>query len=348
MAETRNIRELSLGELKQYFESIGDKKFRAIQAYEWLWKKNARHFDEMSNLSLDCRKKLQEDFSLPAISVDSTQQSSDGTLKSRFKTYDGHLVEGVIIPTEKRNTACVSSQIGCSLSCKFCATGLMDRVRNLHFDEIYDQVAILNEQSVKDFGTGLTNIVFMGMGEPLLNYKNVVRSIERITSTESMAMSPKRITVSTAGVAKMIRQLGDDNVRFNLALSLHAANDEKRNRIMAINETNNIAALVEALNYFYEKTKNDITLEYVLLSGENDSLEDAAELVKIYRKIPTHLINVIEYNPVAGIPFVKSGEDSTQVFTDYLVNHKVNVRVRRSRGKDIDAACGQLANKGKI
>ena len=348
MAETRNIRELSLAELKQYFESIGDKKFRAIQAYEWIWKKNARHFDEMSNLSLELRKKLQEDFLLPAISVDATQQSSDGTLKSRFKTHDGHLVEGVIIPTEKRNTACVSSQIGCSLSCKFCATGLMDRVRNLHFDEIYDQVAILNEQSVKDFGTGLTNIVFMGMGEPLLNYKNVVRSIERITSTESMAMSPKRITVSTAGVAKMIRQLGDDNVRFNLALSLHAANDEKRNRIMAINETNNIAALVDALNYFYEKTKNDITLEYVLLSGENDSLEDAAELVKIYRKIPTHLINVIEYNPVAGIPFIKSGEDSTQVFTDYLVKHKVNVRVRRSRGKDIDAACGQLANKGEI
>ena len=347
MAESRNIRELSLAELKQYFESIGDKKFRAIQAYEWIWKKNARHFDEMSNLSLELRKRLKEDFSLPAISVDATQQSSDGTLKSRFKTFDGHLVEGVIIPTEKRNTACVSSQIGCSLSCKFCATGLMDRVRNLHFDEIYDQVAILNEQSVKDFGTGLTNIVFMGMGEPLLNYKNVVRSIERITSTESMAMSPKRITVSTAGVAKMIRQLGDDHVRFNLALSLHAANDEKRNRIMAINETNNIAALVDALNYFYEKTKNDITLEYVLLSGENDSLEDAAELVKVYRKIPTHLINVIEYNPVAGIPFVKSGEDSTQVFTDYLVSHKVNVRVRRSRGKDIDAACGQLANKGK-
>jgi len=347
MAETRNIRELSLAELKLYFESIGDKKFRAIQAYEWLWKKNARHFDEMSNLSLELRKKLSEDFFIQTISVDATQHSNDGTLKSRFKTSEGHLIEGVVIPTEKRNTACVSSQIGCSLSCKFCATGLMDRVRNLHFDEIYDQVAILNEQSEKLYGTGLSNIVYMGMGEPLLNYKNVLRSIERITASDSMAMSPKRITVSTAGVAKMIRQLGDDNVRFNLALSLHAANDEKRNRIMAINETNNIAALVDALNYFYEKTKNDITLEYVLLSGENDSLEDAAELVKIYRKIPTHLINVIEYNPVAGIPFIKSGEDSTQVFTDYLVKHKVNVRVSRSRGKDIDAACGQLANKDK-
>ncbi len=345
MSEVKNIRTLSLPELKEYFESIGDKKFRAIQTYEWLWKKNARSFDDMSNLSLELRKKLAEDFELNTMTVDATQHSSDGTLKSRFKTFDGHLMEGVIIPTEKRNTACVSSQIGCSLACKFCATGLMDRKRNLHFDEIYDQVAILNEQSLKQYGTGLTNIVFMGMGEPLLNYNNVVKSIERITASDSMAMSPKRITVSTAGVAKMIRQLGDDKVRFNLALSLHAANDEKRNTIMAINESNNIAALVEALNYFYEQTKNDITLEYVLLQGVNDTIEDAEELVKIYRKIPTHLINVIEFNQVTGIPFLKSDEDTTQQFTDYLAKHRVNVRLRRSRGKDIDAACGQLANK---
>ncbi|MGB4845640.1 MAG: 23S rRNA (adenine(2503)-C(2))-methyltransferase RlmN [Ferruginibacter sp.] len=345
MTLTKNIRTLSLIELKEYFESIGDKKFRAIQTYEWLWKKNARSFDDMSNLSLDLRKKLAEDFELNTMTVDATQQSSDGTLKSRFKTFDGHLMEGVIIPTEKRNTACVSSQIGCSLACKFCATGLMDRKRNLHFDEIYDQVAILNEQSLKMYGTGITNIVYMGMGEPLLNYNNVVKSIERITASDSMAMSPKRITVSTAGVAKMIRQLGDDKVRFNLALSLHAANDEKRNTIMAINESNNIAALVDALNYFYEQTKNDITLEYVLLQGVNDTIEDAEELVKIYRKIPTHLINVIEFNQVSGIPYLKSDEDTTQQFTDYLAKHRVNVRLRRSRGKDIDAACGQLANK---
>lgn len=316
-----------------------------MQTYEWLWKKNARHFEDMSNLSLELRKKLSEDFQFDSISVDVTQQSSDGTLKSRFITHDGHLMEGVVIPTEKRNTACVSSQIGCSLSCKFCATGQMGRKRNLQFDEIYDQVAILNEQSIAHYGSGLSNIVFMGMGEPLLNYKNVLQAINRITSTEAMAMSPKRITVSTAGVAKMIRQLGDDGVKFNLALSLHAATDEKRNRIMGINETNNIDALTEALNYFYQKTKNDITLEYVLLKGENDSLEDAENLVKVYRRIPTHLVNVIEYNQVEGILFSKSDENSTQIFTDYLVNKKVNVRIRRSRGKDIDAACGQLANK---
>lgn len=324
---------------------MGDKKFRAMQAYEWLWKKNARSFSEMSNLSLELREKLAVEFDLKPISVDTTQHSSDGTLKSRFKTFDGHLMEGVLIPTEKRFTACVSSQIGCSLTCRFCATGQMDRIRNLGFDEIYDQVAILNEQCQKAYGQNLTNIVYMGMGEPLLNYKNVLKSIDKITAADSMGMSPRRITVSTAGVAKMIRQLGDDQVRFNLALSLHAADDQKRNEIMPINETNTIDHLIEALNYFYQKTKNDITLEYILFKDKNDSIEDANNLISIYRKVPTHLVNVIEYNPVAGVAFVKPDEDATQSFTDHLAKNRVNVRVRRSRGKDIDAACGQLANK---
>ena len=222
----------------------------------------------------------------------------------------------------------------------------MERKRNLRFDEIYDQVAILNEQSEAHYGKKLSNIVFMGMGEPLLNYKNVLKAIDRITATDAMAMSPKRITVSTAGVSKMIRQLGDDGVRFNLALSLHAPTDKKRNEIMPINETNTIDHLIEALNYFYEKTKNDITLEYILFKGKNDSIEDANNLIKIYRKIPTHLINVIEYNPIDGVSFQKPEEESTQLFTGHLAKNRVNVRVRRSRGKDIDAACGQLANKG--
>jgi 23S rRNA (adenine2503-C2)-methyltransferase len=222
----------------------------------------------------------------------------------------------------------------------------MDRKRNLTFDEIYDQVALLNEQSEATYGKPLSNIVYMGMGEPLLNYKNVLKSINKITASDSMGMSPKRITVSTAGVAKMIRQLGDDQVRFNLALSLHAANDKKRNEIMPINESNSIEILIEALNYFYQKTKNDITLEYILFKDKNDSIRDAEELVSVYRKIPTRLVNVIEYNPVAGIDFVKPDEDTTDAFTNYLMQHNVNVRVRRSRGKDIDAACGQLANVG--
>jgi len=345
-AGLKNIRTLSLADLEQYFETLGEKKFRAKQVYEWLWQKNAGSFADMTNLSKELRQKLGENFTLPALSVDATQHSSDGTVKSRFRTHDGHLVEGVLIPTDERKTACVSSQIGCSLSCKFCATGYMDRKRNLDFDEIYDEVVLLNKQSEDTYGKKLSNIVFMGMGEPLLNYKNVTRAIERITSPDGLGMSPKRITVSTAGVAKMIKQLGDDKVKFKLALSLHAANDAKRHEIMPINDTNNIKALIEALNYFYKQTGNEITFEYILFKNFNDSLKDADELIKVYRQVPADLVNIIEYNPIDQADFQKPDEETVQQFMDYLQRHRVNARLRRSRGKDIDAACGQLANKG--
>lgn len=344
-AVKQNIRHLSLEELATYFASIGEKKFRTKQVYEWIWKKNAQSFEDMTDVSKELRTKLSDEFSFPSLKVDATQYSSDGTIKSRFSTYDGYKIEGVLIPTEKRNTACVSSQIGCSLTCKFCATGKMERKRNLDYDEIYNQVALINQQSEKTYNKKLSNVVFMGMGEPLLNYKNVLKAVDHLTSNDGLAMSPKRITVSTAGVAKMIKQLGDDKVRFNLALSLHAADDKKRNEIMPINESNNIAALIEALNYFYDKTKNDITLEYILFKNLNDTIEDANHLMKIYRQIPTHLVNVIEYNPIEGATFTKPDEEATNNFTGHLLNNRVNVRVRRSRGKDIDAACGQLANK---
>ena len=341
----KNIRTLSLEELTQYFATLDEKKFRAKQMWEWLWQKHAQSFEDMTNLSKELREILSINFILPAITTNASQYSSDGTVKTRFKTYDGHLVEGVLIPVENRQTACVSSQVGCSLSCKFCATGYMDRKRNLTFDEIYDQAALLNQVAEKTYGKKLSNIVFMGMGEPLLNYKNVLKAIERITAHDGLGMSAKRITVSTAGVAKMIRQLGDDGVKFNLALSLHAANDKKRNEIMPINETNSIKSLIEALNYFYDKTKNDITFEYILFKGENDSIQDADDLIKIYKQAPVRLINIIEYNPIDNADFVKPDKDATQKFMDYLAAHRVNVRLRISRGKDIDAACGQLANK---
>ena len=340
-----NIRGLSLAELEAYFDTLGEKKFRAKQVYEWLWQKQAHSFDAMTNLSKELRSKLNEHFSLPALTVDATQYSADGTIKSRFKTFDGHLVEGVLIPTESRQTACVSSQIGCSLSCKFCATGYMDRKRNLNFDEIYDEAVLINQQSERVYGKKLSNIVFMGMGEPLLNYKNVLGAIDRITSPDGLAMSPRRITVSTAGVSKMIKQLGDDRVRFKLALSLHAANDEKRHEIMPINDTNNIKSLIDALNYFYQQTKSEITFEYILFNNFNDSLKDADELIRIYRQVPADLINIIEYNPIDFATFEKPKEERVQAFMNYLAKHKVNARLRRSRGKDIDAACGQLANK---
>ncbi len=345
MQAKSNIRELSLDEVLRYFESIDEKKYRAKQLWEWLWQKHAQSFDDMSNLSKELRLRLSESFTLPALTTEQIQHSSDGTIKTRFVTVDGHFIEGVLIPAKDRLTACVSSQIGCSLSCKFCATGFIERKRNLNFDEIYDEVMLLNKIAVETSGKKLSNIVFMGMGEPLLNYKHVLKSIERITANDGFAMSPKRITVSTAGIAKMIHQLGTDGVRFNLALSLHAANDVKRDSIMPINETNHIKALVDALNDFYKKTKNDITFEYILFNGLNDSLKDADELISIYRQVPVHLVNIIEYNPIDKAKFSKPDEDSTQKFMDYLAAHRVNVRLRLSRGKDIDAACGQLANK---
>ncbi len=342
----KNIRHLSLAEIEKFFEELGEKKFRAKQVYEWLWQKGAMSFADMTNLSKDLRQLLGETFTFPSLAVDATQISADGTIKSRFKTWDGHMVEGVLIPTTARFTACVSSQIGCSLSCKFCATGYIERKRNLEFDEIYDEVVLINQQSEKVHGKKLSNIVFMGMGEPLLNYKNVIRSIERITSADGLAMSPRRITVSTAGVAKGIRQLGDDKVKFKLALSLHAATDAKRHEIMPINDTNNLKTLTDALNYFYKQTGNEITFEYILFKDFNDSLKDADDLIKIYRQVPADLINIIEYNPIDFAKYQKPEEAKVQAFMQYLEKHRVNVRLRKSRGKDIDAACGQLANKG--
>lgn len=341
----QNIRSFSKEEIGEYLESIGEKKFRLQQIWEWLWQKHAFDFQSMSNLSKELRANLEEKFTFPSLSIDTKQVSEDGTVKSRFKTHDGFKVEGVLIPTAERLTACVSSQIGCSLSCKFCATGFMERERNLSFDEIYDEVVLLNQQAMSIYGKKLTNIVFMGMGEPLLNYKNVLKAIERITAPDGLAMGSRRITVSTAGVSKMIRQLGDDQVKFKLAVSLHAANDKKRNEIMPINESNDLKSLIDALNYFYKQTKSEITFEYILFDNFNDSLEDAAELMKIYRQVPADLVNIIEYNPIEFARFKKPNEEKTEAFTQFLDKNRVNARLRRSRGKDIDAACGQLANK---
>ncbi len=341
----QNIRHLDKAAIEAWMAEMGLQTYRSRQVWEWLWLKQAKSFADMTNLSKELRQALGDAFSLPALTVDLTQQSEDGTIKSRFTTHDGHLIEGVLIPTEERKTACVSSQIGCSLSCKFCATGYIDRKRNLHFDEIYDQVSYINQQSLANYGQRLSNIVFMGMGEPLLNYQNVLQAIDKISAEDGMGMSPRRITVSTAGVAKMIKKLGDDQVRFKLALSLHAANDAKRHEIMPINDTNNIESLVEALNYFYAQTKNEITFEYILFDKFNDSLQDADELIKLYRKVPADLINIIEYNPIDFASFRKPDEARTESFMNYLGKHRVNARLRRSRGKDIDAACGQLANK---
>jgi len=340
----KNLRDSSLEDLEHLMKDWGEPAFRAKQVYDWMWIKFAGSIQEMTNLSKSLREKLSEEYYIPKVKTHHSQYSSDGTIKNRLQLHDNYYVESVLIPSEKRMTACVSSQVGCSLSCKFCATGYLPRKRNMDFDEVVDEVVLLNEQSQKHFGKNLSNIVFMGMGEPLLNYKNVLRAIDKITSPDSLGMSPRRITVSTAGVAKMIRQLGDDEVRFKLALSLHAGNDTKRNEIMPINETNNLKELIDALNYFYMKTGNEITFEYILFKDFNDSIKDADELVKIYRQVPADLVNIIEYNPIDAAKYEKPEEDAVRQFMDYLESKKVNAHLRRSRGKDIDAACGQLAN----
>ncbi len=341
-----DIRKASPESVQEFLVSHGEKAFRAKQIQEWLWKKAVGSFEEMSNISLATRELLETHYEIRKIKKDTLQKSNDQTLKMTFRLFDGHLIEGVLIPTEDRITACISSQVGCSLACKFCATGYMPRHRNLDAAEIFDQVCLIQEEAYKYFDRPISNIVFMGMGEPLLNYAQVLQGVERITSPQGLHIGAQRITVSTAGVAKMIRKLGDDQVRFNLALSLHAANDEKRNEIMPINETNRLKTLAEALKYYYSRTKNRVTYEYIVFRDFNDRVEDAEELYRFTRHLPSK-VNIIEYNPIQEANFINTSEDRLDQFRDYLEERGVIVKVRRSRGKDIDAACGQLAIKEK-
>lgn len=343
-AQKKNIRDFSLEEMKTIFTENGEKAFRAKQLYEWLWKKSARTFDQMTNLSVETRAFLQDQFELPAVTVAEEQISEDRTIKSAFKLADGKITEGVLIPSTKRMTACISSQVGCSLTCKFCGTGKLKLMRNIRFDEIYDQVAIIKEQAEKHYQKPLSNIVYMGMGEPLLNYSQMIKSIEKICGEDGLGMSPKRITVSTAGIAKMIKKLGDDEVKFNLALSLHAANDEKRSKLMPINDQNNLEVLAEALRYFHEKTDSRVTFEYIIFRDFNDEIEDAQELAEFCKNVPCK-INIIEYNPIDDAEFQQADPEKVDAFAEFLESRNLIVNVRRSRGKDIDAACGQLANK---
>jgi 23S rRNA (adenine2503-C2)-methyltransferase len=340
----KDIRSFTKHELEAIFKAEGQQAFRGRQVYEWLWKKQVTAFDEMTSLPLATREWLKQNFTLHTLKVEDRQISSDGTIKCTFRLHDGHLIEGVLIPTETRMTACVSSQVGCSLTCKFCATGKMDRIRNLEPGEIFDQVVYIRKQAVERYQTPLTNIVFMGMGEPLLNYSNVLKSIDKITSPDGLHMASDRITVSTAGIAKMIKKLADDQVKFNLALSLHAANDIKRNQIMPINESNSLESLIDALKYFQKHTGKRVTFEYIAFNNFNIEPDDARQLLAICKKVHAK-VNIIEYNPIGDGVFDRADANRTNQFQQYLEKHGVVAKIRRSRGKDIDAACGQLANK---
>src|SRR5690606_15245828 len=301
----------------------------------------------MTNISKATRQMLEENFVINHIRVDQMQRSSDGTIKNAVKLHDNLTVESVLIPTPKRTTACVSSQVGCSLDCRFCATATLKRMRNLNPDEIYDQVVAIDNESRLYFDKPLTNIVFMGMGEPLMNYNNVMKAVEKITSPEGLGMSPKRITISTSGVPKMIKKLADDEAKIKLVVSLHSAIDEVRTSIMPFNETFPLHDLREALEYWYSKTKSRITYEYIVWEGINDQPKDAEALVKFCKYVPCK-VNLIEYNPIDDGVFQQASSRATQMYERMLEQNNITVTVRRSRGKDIDAACGQLANKSQV
>lgn len=340
----KDIRALTREELREFFVTQGDKAFRGNQVYDWLWQRGVHSFDAMTNISKETRKTLTEHFVINHIMVDEMQRSADGTIKNAVRLHDGLMVESVLIPTSTRTTACVSSQVGCSLDCKFCATAKLKRMRNLNPDEIYDQVVVIDNESKSYFKRPLSNIVFMGMGEPLMNYKNVLMAIDKITSPEGLGMSPKRITVSTSGVPKMIRKMADDGVKFKLAVSLHSAIDEIRTSIMPFNATFSLVELRESLVYWYQKTKSRITYEYVIWEGINDTQSDVDALVDFCKFAPAK-INIIEYNPIGDDAFKQATKKALDLYRSTLERNGITVTVRRSRGKDIDAACGQLANK---
>ena len=343
-SQKKDIRALSKEQLREFFVANGDKAFRGNQVYEWLWHKSAHTFEDMTNISKTTREMLEANFVINNVEIDAFQKSSDGTIKNAIKLHDGLIVESVLIPTETRTTACVSSQVGCSLDCKFCATARLKRMRNLNPDEIYDQVVTIDKQSREFHNHKLTNIVFMGMGEPLMNYNNVIKAIEKITSPEGLGMSAKRITLSTSGVPKMIKKMADDEVKFNLAVSLHSAIDEVRTSIMPFNKNFPLKDLKEALEYWYAKTKRKVTYEYVVWQGINDRKEDIDALIKFCQYIPSK-VNLIEYNPIDDGEFQQASQRALNNYISNLEMHDITVNVRRSRGKDIDAACGQLANK---
>jgi len=341
-----DIRIFSLPELENIAQAYGEPKFKAKQIYQWIWQKGVMDFDEMTNLSKNLRENLKESYTFNKLQNVHQQISVDGTIKTGWKLEDNAIIESVLIPVPKdtRYTLCVSSQVGCSLNCKFCATGKLKKVRNLKDYEIYEQFLRVNNQSIEKYNHKLTNIVYMGMGEPLLNYNNVLKSIDKITNPNASGYSMKRITISTAGIVKGINKLADDNIKVNIALSLHAADDKKRNFLMPINETNNLKDVIKSLTNLYDKTKVKISFEYIMFKDFNDSLDDAEKLYKLTKHFPVK-INIIEYNYVKGVDLKKTDDDKINQFAKYLVDKGVMTTVRRSRGKDIDAACGQLANK---
>lgn len=339
-----DIRSISLEQLNKFVEKNNFPLYRSNQIFNWINKSSVKSFDDMTNLPKSLIDLLKENFRLNFSQISNKQISIDSTMKFAIKLHDKLLVESVLIPSGDRITACVSSQVGCSLDCEFCATSKLSRMRNLESYEIFDQIILLNEQSIENYSLPISNIVFMGMGEPLLNYNNVINSINLITGREGIEISNKKITLSTSGISKMIYKMADDNVKFNLAISLHSAIESTRNEIMPFSKSFPLNQLIKSLEYWYENTKRKVTFEYLIWKGINDDFEHINALVKICKRVPSK-VNLIEYNSIDDPRFSKADELWVNKYLNILKENKVSVSIRRSRGKDIQAACGQLANK---
>ena len=342
--ENDDIRSISFDKLNNFIQKNNFPSYRSNQIFNWINKSTLRSFDDMTNIPKSLVKLLKENFVINITNILSKQVSNDSTIKFAIKLHDNLVVESVLIPSGNRVTACVSSQVGCSLDCGFCATSKLLRMRNLHSYEIFDQIMILNSQSLKNYSLPISNIVFMGMGEPLLNYKNVIESIKLITSEDGIKISNKKITLSTSGISKMIIKMSDDNIKFNLAVSLHSAVEKTRKMIMPFSKSFPLDKLINSLDYWYKKTKRKVTFEYLIWKGINDDLEHIEALVKICKRIPSK-VNLIEYNSIDSPTFKKADDFWVDNYLKILKKNKIPVSVRRSRGKDINAACGQLANK---
>ena len=336
----KNIKDYNLDELITEMENLGEKKFRAEQIFKWLYVDKVKEFDEMTNLSLELREKLKQNYTMCNFKILKKQESADGTKKYLFDVLDGNAIESVLMQYKYGKTICVSSQIGCKMGCKFCASTGIKFVRSLTAGEIVEQVLAVEQ----DIGDKISNIVFMGIGEPFDNYDNVMKAIKILNNQKGLNIGARHISVSTSGLVPMIYKFADEDYQCTLSISLHATNDEKRSKMMPINNRYNIKELMEACKYYINKTNKRISFEYALAKDNNDNLEDAKELVKLLKGMLCH-VNLIPINKIENGEFTKSSNENIIKFRDYLNENGIVATIRRELGSDIDAACGQLRRK---
>lgn len=336
----KNIKDYNLEELKKELQTINEKPFRAEQIFKWLYHEKVKSFDEMTNLSLDLREKLKQNYTICNYNILKKQESKDGTIKYLFDVLDGNAIETVLMSYHHGYSICVSSQIGCKMGCKFCASTGINFIRSLTSGEIVEQIiAVEQDQNIR-----ISNVVFMGIGEPLDNYDNVVNAIHIINNPKGLNIGARHISVSTSGLVPKIYQLADENIQCTLSISLHATNNEKRSAMMPVNNAYPIEELIQACKDYIAKTNRRISFEYALAKDNNDNLDDAKELVKLLKGMLCH-VNLIPINKIENGQYSKSTNENIMKFRDYLNDHGIVATIRRELGSDIDAACGQLRRK---